>query len=103
MEQYNIIGVPDSIKVEWEFTFPDEKRHNSYLGSVSGCYDGCLEGSPEDVYSEYYVDTAASFVMSLYCLVTDAYMLGIIPCGMTCRDYFHSCVPKHIKLVQRDS
>ena len=67
MEQYNIIGAPDSIKVEWEFTFPDEKRHNTYLGSVYGCYDGCLEGSPEDVYSEYYVDAAASFVMSLYC------------------------------------
>lgn len=95
----NILGAPDKVSIEFEFIFPDEVSRGSYIGGGGPIEDGCLQGSPEEVYTIYYPEYAVSHTFSLAYAVCDCYYLGLLPEGMTCRDYFNKYRLPHIEIL----
>lgn len=90
---------PKSIKIAFKYVFPDEVRVGSYLGGGYPVTDDCEGTSPEESYTEDYPVWALDYTMSLSGRVSEAYYLGLIPEGMTCREYFNKYKLPHIEVI----
>lgn len=94
---------PDKIVLEWEWYFPDEPAHQeggiSTIGYICGDKNWCVSGNPEEVFTGYYADEAMSYISQLAGRVAEAYACGMIPEGVSCREYFLKYKLPHIELV----
>lgn len=94
---------PDKIVLEWEWHFPDEPARQegavSTIGYICGDKNRCVSGNPEEVFTNYYVDEAMNYISQLAGRVEEAYACGMIPEGVSCREYFLKYKLPHIELV----
>lgn len=94
---------PEKIVLEWEWYFPDEPPHKQgkvdLIGYVCGDKTKWVHGDTEEVFTSYYVDEAMNYISQLAGRVAEAYACGMIPEGVSCREYFFKYKLPHIELV----
>lgn len=99
-----IKNCPDFLEVEARFVFRDEPKpvYGEGVAMLSPVYDGICEvgtGNPEEEYTSHFGEYTCDFVSHLFSTVQDAHTLGLIPEGLTCREYFFQSLPPHIRIT----
>lgn len=94
---------PNKIVLEWQWCFPDEPTYQegeiNTTGYICGNKNRCVSGNPEEVFTSYYIDEAMNYISQLAGRVGEAYACGMIPEGVSCREYFLKYKLPHIELV----